>query len=452
MTPPGDLDDSADPGPTRVPRSLLGEGVRPVWEAVRQRLETRGTDNRGRVQLPELDRDARLTLRGLLERPPGRTIDLAALERALQRLGVGADLPAALAALGVPVSAASVERREHRRQRQDARDAARDAASSWSVPWAPAWIDEVITAGLLRDRDAAGAVGLVDAVRAVLDHLGVIGPTAGRSPAATDGVPLARADLAAGVLGDAHALDRGRTLEAATVRAIRHAVGHEIVGDDPWSAVGVHPDLVSGAALTWGLPLLDLPVPDRVSDRARGARSAGSLADLVERATALGVPLHLTAMALRRSEVAVAPGTAVLAAENPRVVEAAAERRLPVGVVCTNGNPSFTVRVLVEHLLRSGARVLYHGDIDTPGLAICARMQRLGAVPWRMTAAEYRMALAAADADGVVLPLEPVAPGPTPWDPELRELFDVERRIVHEERLLDDLLDAAAVSRWGGGR
>lgn len=445
-------DDIDDDNPSPVPPSLLRAGVRPVWEAVRHRLETRGPDNRGRVRLPELDRDARLTLQALFERSPGATIDLAVLERSFRRLGVGADLSTALAALGVPVSAGSVERREHRRQREDARAAARASVSAWPVAWASDWIDEVVTAGLLRGRDHADAIGFVDAVRSVLGHLGLVPSDAsdrdrvetvgGRPPSARDvpdRSPIARADLAARVLGDAHALDRGRTLEAATVRAIRHAIGDEMAGDDPWSAVGVHSDLVSGAALTWALPLMDIRPPRG----ARAAPTSGSLAEMIGSATALGVPLHVTAMALRRSTVAVAPGTVVVVAENPRVVEAAAERRLPIGVVCTNGNPSVTVRSLVEQLVGSGARALYHGDIDTPGLAISARMQRLGAVPWRMTAADYRAALAAADADGVVLPIEPVAPGPTPWDADLRDLFDAERRIVHEERVLDDLLDAA---------
>lgn len=428
-----------------APPSLLAESISPVWQAVRERLETRGTDNRGRVRLPELDRDARLALKGLFGRQPGVMIDLAALERRLRELGVGPDLPSALAALGVPVSTAADERREQRRHRGDAREAARRAATDWPVPWATEWIDEVIAAGLLRGRDAAGASGLVDSVRSVLDHVGVTG--SGGLTAGIGGRPIARAELAAQVLGDAHALDRGRTLEAATARAIRHALvsgwrGGEVTDDDPWSAVGVHSDLVSGAALTWGLPLLDVPpVPGR-SGPAEPTGPAGSLAALTERATALGVPLHLTAMALRRSPIAIAPGTVILATENPRVVEAAAERRLPVGVICTNGNPSATVRLLVDQLVRGGGRVLYHGDVDTPGLAICARMQRLGAVPWRMTADDYQAALAAAEASGVVLPVEPAAPGPTPWDSELRDLFDAERRVVHEERVLDDLLDA----------
>lgn len=440
----------------RVPPSLRVGGLIPLWGAVRDRLETRGVDNRGRVKLPDLDREARFALKGLLGRPPAATLDLGALERALRRVGVGDDLADAIAALGAPVAPASIERRAMRRRRDGAREAARAVVADWPVPWASEWAEELIGAGLLRGRDARAVTELIGSVRTVLAHLGLLDvPTGpGRSPRRAESRRSAasRTELAASVLGDAHALDRGRAIEAAVSRAIRSALALT-ADDDPWSAVGVHTDLVSAPALTWGLPLIDLPVPEpghapvpgpsgHGSGR-RGARSGGggSVAGLVVQATEMGVPLHLTAMALRDAPIAVAPGTVVLIAENPRVIEAAAERRAPIGLVCTNGNPSTTVRLLIDRLLRCGARPIYHGDFDTPGLAICARMHALGVLPWRMGADDYREALAVADADGVTLPVEDVAPGPTPWDPSLREVFDGERRILHEERVLDALLD-----------
>lgn len=429
----------------RVPPSLRVAGLTPVWAAVRDRLETRGVDNRGRVRLPDLDREARFALTGLLGRAPTATVDLGALEEAFRRIGLGDDLTDAIALLGAPVSPASIERRVARQRRDVARDVARATVAEWPVPWASEWVDEVIGAGLLRARDADAAIELIAGVRAVLIHLGLLASASGTPRGGDREVSRAaitsRTGLAASVLGDAHALDRGRTTEAAVVRAIRRALGLG-ADDDAWSAVGVHPDLVSAPVLTWALPLIDLPLPDRVSGRERvRSRDAPSLATMVSQATAMGVPIHLTAMALRDAVIAVAPGAVVLVAENPRVIEAAAERHVPVGLVCTNGNPSTTVRLLVDRLVRSGVRLLYHGDVDTPGLAICARMHALGALPWRMTSSDYLDALAAADADGVTLPVEMVAPGPTPWDPSLRDVFDAERRIVHEERVLDALLD-----------
>jgi hypothetical protein len=58
-----------------------------------------------------------------------------------------------------------------------------------------------------------------------------------------------------------------------------------------------------------------------------------------------------------------------------------------------------------------------------------------------MSTADYRAALAAADAEGAVLPREIQAPGVTPWDPALQEDFGEKRRIVHQERLLPGLIE-----------
>ncbi len=401
--------------------SLTADGLDEVWDLVRARLERQGVDNRGRVTLPALGSRARLTLGALLGRPPGRTVDLAALEVALVAVDVGSDLAGALAALGHPVSVEPARRRAERAAGAAARDAAREEAASWPEPWAGAWVDEVIRSGGLRGLDTAGAVGLIRSVRRVLDHLdhpdhldGEAAGEAGRS----------RVDLAAQVLGSAHDLDPGTRLEAAATRALAHRLGPG-ASRDLWERAGAHLDLTSGPALTWGLPV----------------GPASPLAALVDAAIALGAPLHLTRFVLDRHPVRVERGAVVLVVENPRLVEAAAQGACPTPVVAANGNPSGAVRLLVGQLLGSGATVRYHGDFDTAGLAMCARMAALGAEPWRMGADDYLAALAEADAAGVDLPVEAAAPGPTPWDPSLQAAFDRDRRIVHEERLLPGLLD-----------
>jgi uncharacterized protein (TIGR02679 family) len=115
--------------------------------------------------------------------------------------------------------------------------------------------------------------------------------------------------------------------------------------------------------------------------------------------------------------------------------------RAATPVVSTNGRPSSTVLLLLTQLRDAGAELPYHGDFDAAGLAICASLTRLGVVPWRMNAADYLAALAAADAEGAALPQDPHAPGPTPWDPALQGTLDRERRIVHQERLLPGLIE-----------
>ena len=184
-----------------------------------------------------------------------------------------------------------------------------------------------------------------------------------------------------------------------------------------WTQAGVTLDLVSAPVLTWNLP-----------------------GELGQRATELGFPLHLSQLALRTCPVTAPANADVLVVENPRVVEAAAQMRSPLTVVSTNGNPSGAVRLLLDQLLAAGCIVRYHGDFDAAGLAICARMARLGLRPWRMGVSDYLEALAAAVEAGVELPVDERRAPPTPWDRGLQSTFDEHRRIVHEERLLPGLI------------
>lgn len=402
-----------------VPASLRSGELDVLWERVRERLETSGLDNRGRLRVPDLSSRGRLALQSLIDRRPRAMVDLGVLEAALVRLGVGEDLPIALDALGYPVSGEPAARRAERAERRRAHAAARAACNSWPEPWTLEWIDDVIRAGVLRAFDEDQARHLVAQVRQVLDRLE-------QGPA----FRTSRVDLAAKVLGSSHALDTGTRLEAAVTRALRFELGDEDTRN-LWEQAGVHLDLTSAPALTWALPLV----------------SECDLTTLALAATARGIPLHLSRFALERHPADVVPGTPLLVVENPRIVEAAAQAHSPTPVISTNGQPSSTVLLLLAQLREAGADLYYHGDFDTPGLAICARMATLGLTPWHMSARDYGDALVAADSEATPLPLEMVPPGSTPWDPSLRELFDRERRIVHEERLLPRLIEAPLALR-----
>src|SRR5690606_14644784 len=127
--------------------------------------------------------------------------------------------------------------------------------------------------------------------------------------------PISRVDLAARVLGSAHALDTGTRVEAAVARALSYQAGpadHR----DLWAQAGVHLDLTSAPALTWALPL--------VRDAA--------LAEVCAAAREAGVPLHLSRFALERHPIGVERGSTVLVVENPRLVEAAAQLRCATSV------------------------------------------------------------------------------------------------------------------------
>ena len=398
-----------------VPPSLTIDDLGVVWTAVRRRLEQSGADNRGRIRLGAVSSEGRRVLAALLGRSLRSTIDLARLEAALVELGVGVDLPAALAALGFAVSPEPAARRAVRAEQRDTRRTTRElVAAEWPEPWAREWIDGVIRAGVLRGLDADAAAAMVGTVRRLVDKI-ADDADAGRSSS--------RVDLAAAIAGSSHALDAGTRLEAATTRAL----AMRSMGDDSaeaWERAGVHTDLVSAPALTWALPVIP----------------ASGLHGLVTAAVDAAVPVHLTRFALAAYPVVVPIGTDVLVVENPRLVEAAVQRRTRGAVVALNGNPSAAVRLLLDQLLAAGASLRYHGDFDAPGLAICGRMQRLGLRPWRMDTADYRSAVDAAAADGVVLPVEDRPVPPTPWDPQLRAELATRALIVHEERLIDTLL------------
>ena len=396
-----------------APASLRLRELDPLWARVRVRLEARGPGCRGRVPLPNLSSSGKLALKSLLGRPLGKTVDLAAVEAGLARLGIGDDLALALSKLGHDVSGEGARRRANRAERKEVRNAARGIACQWPEPWAPKWIDEVIRVGILRGFDREQARGLLRQVRAVVDHLEQDRPA-----------PISRVDLAARVLGSAHALDNGTRVEAAVARAIAFKLG-PAGRRDLWAQAGVHFDLTSVPALTWRLPL---------ADRC-------GLSNVAASALIAGIPLHLSRFALEAHPVDVESGSRILVVENPRIVEAAAQRQASTPIVSTNGSPSSTVLLLLTQLLEAGADLRYHGDFDTAGFAICERMMRLGLAPWRMSTADYRAALAAADVECAVLPRETLAPGATPWDPALQQEFGEERRIVHQERLLPGLIE-----------
>ncbi len=415
-----------------VPPSLLDGDLRGFWAELASRLERNGDAWRGRIAVSSLSSHARGVLLALVGTPGRRTVEARALEAALVDLGVGKDLPDALAALGAPVSSLPQQRRTDRQRRADGRAAAREALAAWPEPWASTWLDEIIGAGVLAGFGREESSTLVDAVRRVLDAI----------ERADSGASISRIDLAAEVLGSSHALDPGTRLERATTRALGHLVaaasgnrveaersadagsGSALPAADPWSQLGVHRSLVSGAALTWRLPLT----------------ADGPLATVVRACDELRLPFVVTRLAIDTAGCSFAPDAEVLIVENPRVVELAAQRGAATPMICANGNPSTTVNLLIDGLLAAGARLRYHGDFDVAGLAMCARMQIRGVEPWRMSAADYLAALDEADQHGVALPVDHAACEPTPWDPTLKSLFDEHRRIVHEERLLQQIV------------
>jgi uncharacterized protein (TIGR02679 family) len=150
--------------------------------------------------------------------------------------------------------------------------------------------------------------------------------------------------------------------------------------------------------------------------------------------------MPLTVLSLRDMPVDLPPGSVVLSVENPRLLEAAVQQGRAAPMICTSGNPTTAPSLLIRRLLAAGAEVRHHGDFDPDGVAITGRLHAEGVVPWRMTAADYTEAVAAAEQAGVEL-REVTGPVPsTPWDPDLQRAMERAARAVDEERVMDALL------------
>lgn len=387
----------------------------PVWAAVRRRLSATGLQPTGRVEivLDDVSADLLGGLLGLALRPGRRRIALADLDVALRRSPVASSLVDVLTVLGG-------ELRNRPAERSADADRRREVAGIWQTlvenaglpagPWTTRW-----TAGLRAD-GLLGPMSLDSFPVAVTALALVLG----------DPAPRTLGQLAAGVAGDAHALDPGR--RAGTI-ALR---GLAALRDEPppataderirlWQQAGVRTDDVSGTVLTLGW------WPPGTS------RWAGMMRERAE----LGLVTHLTLRELRAAGGPWAvPGTTVHACENPQVLQAAADGGAQRPLICLQGNPSVAGTLLVEGLLGDDAHVRYHGDLDWPGLAIAGRVLARGAQPWRLTAEDYVESLPA----GAGVPLTGAA-AETPWDPALRSAMVEHGRAVHEEAVLGRLLD-----------
>lgn len=239
---------------------------------------------------------------------------------------------------------------------------------------------------------------------------------------------LTRMELAARLFGDAHALDEDQALGRLCVQAAAAWAGRELPSGpegrrEAWEQVGVLSDSLSA-------PLLVLNL------RARPDSLIGQVLQLHADA---GEPARLSARALLRQSPrwsTADTGPVVFACENPSVVAAAADRlgSRSAPILCTEGQPRTAVHLLLRALRGAGVNIRYHGDFDWPGIAItnllCAQH---GVAPWRMSTLDYRSAPAGKRLAGAAV--EPS------WDGELGAAMAERGCAVHEEQVLDLLLD-----------
>lgn len=447
---------------SELPGWLATPALTRIWGVLSGRLENRGLRAEGTVVISALTRDERHAASALVGRAVTSsrlTVDLAELDALLiARSGVGGLAAVLQAATGRALRDLPAQRTDYATIREAPYELARarltaadspsrfDSSTRLDTPagalgptgsgWLTEWLAGVRRSGLLtRTGDPQTCMACaVEVLHRLTDRR----------------EPTSRTELAAALTGGAHGLDDGTTVSALVLRGLAAHTGLPTPADAAarralWERYGVGVDAVSTTCLTLGLRATSSDGAAGVPGGTRptggtpwptGSAPArtGSAPVRLALAADCGDPVHLTAWDLRGCTLTVPPR--VLVCENPRVLEAVAERGdLGVPVVCVSGQPTLVVLDVLRRL--AGSELLYHGDFDWPGVAIANRLiGEVGVSPWRMSADDYLGALG---------PAHPPLAGPpvTPaWDAELGAAMGHQGVAVHEEAVLDGLLTA----------
>jgi len=415
--------------PDRLARVLGAPELNWLVERVRSRI-ARGATLDGVVRMAGATPQQRQAAGRLLGRPPGRgsslSVPLAAVEAALRAGGLADGLREAVEALGGVVPDLAAERASLT-ARRDATLAAARACRHAGQEWHHAWLAELSSDGTLTRLLRAGREAALAQATAVLDLL----------PATELPLPV----LAERATGDTKALS-APPLPGLVLRALARWQGTEAPQSraarrELWDSFGIIVDDLASQVLVLGLPAGGSPLGRWLTEAA-----------------VRGTPFRITLHQLSSMPVALDVPT-VYVCENPAVLRAAAAE-LGCGcapLVCTEGIPSAACHRLLaaagEDRPAGGRAVLrWRGDFDWTGLrTTAAAIARYGAVPWRMSAADYTAGLA----DGGLAGSEPLKgpPAGSPWDPRLAERMRSAGRAVMEERLVPELLADLGASEPG---
>jgi uncharacterized protein (TIGR02679 family) len=364
----------------RLHKLLGGDELAALRQRLRRHFERAAPGApAGMLRLGSLSVAEREALALLTGRPPrdskSMQVDVVLLDATLRDAGIAGSLRGALEQFDGPiVHLASVRAA---------------AQASWSAvlascahPSLSGYLQAPAALGLLKRlarQDPFAARHLLDAADAVLRRL----------PA--DG--LARAQLAAETLGNAHALDTGQAAATLVLAAWRQrekgqpgaSDSNDLPEDlpdertrDVWARAGVLVNELARPALLLNLPVQAAETPICTP----------------------GEPAYLSLRRLLRTSPrwAVADET-VFVCENPNLVAIASDQlgARCASLVCTDGMPAAAQRTLLAQLARAGARLRYHGDFDWPGVQIGNHVMRTwGAHPWRFAASDYEAAAASA--------------------------------------------------------
>lgn len=408
----------------RLQRLLGGEHLASLRQRLRRRFERAPVDKPlSQIRVDKLTAGEHAALASLLGRPQRYSeslgIDLRSVDLALQQAEIAVSLRDALERLDGPITHLAATRARLQALWSSVIEGCSD-------PGLAGLLAEPAGLGLLKrlaKQHPPTAVELCRRAQAVLRRLPANGIT--------------RSQLAADVLGDAHALDNGQAV-ATLVLAIRRrpaSPGHNdgspstrLVGEhdlqqtaerarDIWAAAGV---LVNELAR----PALFLNLPTKGIERGNQ-----------------GEPSYLSLRSLLRSPpLWDVSDRKVYVCENPNLIAIAADR-LGSGcapLVCTDGMPAAAQRTLLRQLVQAGASLHYHGDFDWPGLRIANHMIREhGARPWRLGATDYLTAIRQAPSDRPSLRGMQVMAS---WDEALTTTMAQHRIAIAEEALASELL------------
>ncbi|MGX5805890.1 TIGR02679 family protein [Bradyrhizobium sp. Arg314] len=419
------MSDKAD---ARLQRLLGGDHLASLRRRLRQRFERAPLDTVDHIRISELGAEEHAALASLLGLPQRRSkslrIDVRSVDTALQHAGIAPSLRDALEKLDGPILHLAGTRLRMQAFWSGVIDGCGDPrlAGLLRTPTGIGLIKR------LARQDPEAAAQLCRRAEEVLRHLPANGIT--------------RSQLAADVLGDAHALDNGRAAAALVLAVWRLATSpvanagddtqlelkDQLDGDlaggaervrDIWASAGVLVNELARPAL-----FLNLPVRKAESNRwPAGEPAFASLRSL------LRSPLPWD-VADRK----------VYVCENPNLLAIAADR-LGAGcapLVCTDGMPAAAQRCLLSQLAQAEARLCYHGDFDWPGLRIGNHVVRShGAQPWRFGAADYLAAVRQAPSPTHSLAGNPVEAS---WDGALTLAMQERRVAIAEEAVAASLL------------
>ncbi|MFF3735839.1 TIGR02679 family protein [Streptomyces sp. NPDC002566] len=403
--------------PTSGERALRRPELRPLWHTLHDRLSSGRPVTRVRLgPLDDAQREALADLLGLDRLPDARpSVALARLEEAVTEL-CGRTVRETVIELVGPLGDRAGERRRQEGERAELWAWLADHDTVRAQPALSGWAASCRAAGLVGGSPQRTRSLLADALT-VLAEL----------PAQAEPLPV----FAARVLnGHAHALDDGTPLSTLVLRAL--ATLYDLAPPQSaadrralWARAGVADDDLSPTVLVGGLrPAGDGPLA-RVS---RVCAESGQAASLT--LAQLRSPGEFTFPA--------GPAPVVHAVENPSILALAVRRFGPdcPTLVCTSGWPNSAAIRLLRLLADQGATLRYHGDFDGEGIRIAAYvLNKTPARPWRMTAADYRAAIART----------PRGPRPgrlteAPWDTELTRAMAEHGTAVVEELVADVLL------------